>query len=536
MSTFDDGVVGLKKKKTSSSLRLALFLSLIGNILVLSNYNGTYWDDYGWLNQDFDVIKDGWEMAHGAAWVYGGGMFILASEFGIFPFRILFLIANVLVVLFCYRLLSEFKIFSKYDKVALCGFLSFVPYNEVGFFIITMPYVVSMSLFFGAFFLYVKWQQEITSSKRLIIVSIFFASFLTNSLVFFYSIFLIFLLLKNFDKSKKISDNAKNFVKHNYIFISLPALFLMARAVWFIPSGLYEGYNSFSATDLITAMPIALPELIDLNIFGLVANAVDELWRHWWIIIPLSLLIAVKIPQVPSKVKLSNHFIMILVGFTIFLIAAYPYLVAGHMPTLTGYNSRHQLLLPFGFSLMCYSLLSMIFYRASTRIKTIAISIVFLTFFSMKTDALIRYQLDWFYQQSIIENFRAEPKIENGSSFLYSTVGSKMIVRPIGFYPINALAKKAFGDDTRMIVFSFNISQQFDFEKFDFFKNYKQYNAHSWQKGAVTRFSIFDVSDVIIGDSRAQKIKYIFKMRFLEMFDSPKFNQEVKRLIALKFL
>lgn len=154
----------------------------------------------------------------------------------------------------------------------------------------------------------------------------------------------------------------------------------------------------------------------------------------------------------------------------------------------------------------------------------------------MKTDAYIRYQLDWFYQQSIVQNFRAEPEIKNGSTFLYSTVGSKMIVRPISFYSINALAKKAFGDDSRMIAYSFNISQPFDFEKFDNYKNYKQYNAHSWQKGAVKKFVISDASYLAIGDAKLQKIKYIFKLRFLEIFDTPTFNQEVKRLTVIKFV
>ena len=111
-----------------------------------------------------------------------------------------------------------------------------------------------------------------------------------------------------------------------------------------------------------------------------------------------------------------------------------------------------------------------------------------------------------------------------------------MIVRPISFYSINALAKKAFGDDSRMIAYSFNISQPFDFEKFDNYKNYKQYNAHSWQKGAVKKFVISDASYLAIGDAKLQKIKYIFKLRFLEIFDTPTFNQEVKRLTVIKFV
>ena len=530
-----DEVSGNTSKKPLTSSKLVLLLSFLTNIFILANYNGTYWDDYAWLNQDFDVIKQGWEMAHGSAWVYGGGIFVLASELGVFPFRLLFLIANISIVFFCYHILSQVRVLSEFDKVTICTLMSVTPYFEVGFFIIHMPYTISIALFYLAFFLFIKWQKKMTNQMKILVASLFFVSFLTNSIVFYYAFFLIYVLFKEYKKDKTAWMNLLTFSKHNFIFILLPIFFLIIRYYYFMPNGLYEGYNAVSIQSLFFSVPQLVPKLLYENLVILTLKFVEELLKFWWAIVPLSLVIAIRFPQNNNVISPSIHIALIACGSILFLMAAYPYLAAGHIPTLFGVNSRHQLLLPFSFSVVCYFAMSLILRCMNAVIKTFAISLVILTFFSLKIDAYVRYHIDWIYQQSVVENFRSNSLIRNGSTFSYTVNGSDTIVRPISYYAINALAKTAFDDVSRLIIYSPNKNHEPDLDRYEHVKKYKQYNAYSWEQEPLIIFSISASAQNSLGSSRFNKIKYIAMVRYLELSDEIAFKEVVKPLITLTF-
>ena len=97
-------------------------------------------------------------------------------------------------------------------------------------------------------------------------------------------------------------------------------------------------------------------------------------------------------------------------GLFAFLAAIFPYIVVGKLPSLDDWESRFQLLLPLGFSFILYFGIQIIANLLNFKeiIKSFLFLILILSFIVFQIKEQVIYNMDWYYQKSIIENPKEE--------------------------------------------------------------------------------------------------------------------------------
>lgn len=514
-------------------VKLVLFFSFMSQVLVLTNYNGIYWDDWVLFSHSSETINNMFLMAAGYSGWYATFLHVVLLKVGIFSYRLIFVIMNVALSYFLYKILSEFKWLSKLDKLFICLLVSFIPYFEVGHYLINLPYTLNYCLFFFAFYLYTVWKNDLNRVQCFIILTIFFISFLINSLVSYYAIFLLYLFWLGYKNNESFWYNVKIYFLSNYLFLVLPLFFAGIKFYFFVPNGLYVGYNNIGLNgDFFINLHSQVVKLISINIIELYSQAYDLFVGFWWLIFPLSLFGVFFINVDVNKTPIKLYIAFSLLGFLFFILGAFPYIVVDKMPVMSGPNSRFQLLLPLGLSLFIYSTLSIVFYWVSNKIKELILIIILILFFILKVDSVVKYQLDWFYQQAIVEEFKNNDNIKRNTTFSYTVHAPNSIIQPISFYAINGLSRVAFGNDSKLIAYS---ASESDIDGLTKYVNYKQYNFSSWERSKTIHFTIVKSDAYPIGPHGYEKFIYVMTMRYLEIFDNEKYRSGLNKLIKLKF-
>src|SRR5690606_19549559 len=107
---------------------------------------------------------------------------------------------------------------------------------------------------------------------------------------------------------------------------------------------------------------------------------------------------------------------LILVGGVATILAELPYLMLGHSPRFHGWDSRHQLLMPFGVAILSVGLIA--FFK-SAWIK----NILFLTVVSICTaqniSAYFNYYRDWVKQKEVMRVISNQPLIRDGRIIVF---------------------------------------------------------------------------------------------------------------------
>ena len=506
----------------------------IANLFLLLNYNGIYWDDWVLYNNEYDVLLNMHIQAAGKqGYISTLIRYIFANtgDIGIFLSRVLIFLFLFCTGYFLFKVLKRFEFFSPIDRFFIVLFFIIAPLNSAKIALINFQGNLRVFIFFFAFYLVIQYlfQKENRILLRGFILLLFFLTFGTNSLLVFYAIVPLYIFYVTYSHKDSFNKNVFIFIKTKIDFILLPVVFYIIKSIYFMPSGIYTGYNS-----------IKLSKVLSMDAFykTFELNFIDPIVTSLLLIKPFIILLVVLF-IFGLFLRQNNHLqkkdlYLFSFGFLAFFLGTFAYIAVGKIPSLYNWASRLQVLIPLGFCFMLYYGIQIISNLLNFKevIKLFTYCILFLSFMTFHMKEQIKYNIDWMYQKSIIENFRVNEVIKSHSTFIVKNeLGDKLVdSRRLGFYQLNGMSKVAFGDDKR-----FFPSTEQELKKFENFKMHKHYNFSTWE--AETPMNL-----ILKANPRSEfnkdfytSLKYLLKLKYLELVNEEVFIREVKKLVYFDF-
>lgn len=510
---------------------IIFIIYFISQILFLLNFNAIYWDDWTLFNQDSASIMSQFDMNKAliAGYIH---IYLFSYENTILIYRILTFFAFFVSALFLMKILKNLSFLDNTSIFYIILIYLLSPVNSAKIALINTPYILFLLIFFLAFYLLTRYlKKEGSLYYRLIILGLFFFSFLVNSLLVFYAIVLLYLAYTLYDKYtsqtfiQQLFTLFKKFLKKYLDFFLLPIVFFLYKTIYLVPEGLYANYNK------ITISLKSLLKMIYLLVKSFYTSLIEPIWvsllTSLWFF-PLFLLAFFLMYRLLSRYcipqyKTRDNIILVGLGFGIFFLAVFPYTAVGKLPQLIGMESRHQLLVPLGFALIVYFSTIYIFNNRQD-IITRMLHLLIAIFVIQNLYYGYRNHLDWFYQVGIEENIKDSKILREHTTFIvnndlnnYSLLSNK---RHMGFYEQNGRMKKVFGDDSRLMV-----ENEKEIEKFKKYKNYKQYNFSSWRYEKPIYLVINATQDI--------SLAMIGNLFYYQFFDRERFKFLTKKLITI---
>jgi len=443
-----------------------IVLYCVANAIFFIN-EGIYWDDWTLYNASFEVLYKTFKDASGTP-LYGYIHYYLQQTPN--PPLTYNLITGIIQ---CFVIWLNYKIL---DLLDLKGefwlwiplLAAIIPFFSAKNTMICLPYTIHYGFFIFAFYLMLKSKVSSNIILRGISLAFFFISFIVNSLLFFYIIpYAIYYL-----KCSKVSlpvflsqlrapfnlFKAKSFCR-SADYLLLPILYYIFKSVFLKTDGLYNalGYNSISIKGLVKGFAKCIQAFIGsfILLFEEITKGVfhDRYLTIFLFFFCICFLLIIRLKPADFRRLVSkeeNYIATIFIGLIIFAIGAYPYCVVGKVPTFEGYDTRHQLLLPVGSSIILVSLVYIFFKKKLTFIILSFLTILFL-FTTMSQN--LQYFKGGLKQNSIVQHFKNNKLIHDNTSFLFLDLCEEYDAnsREYAFYSLNGMSKMAFGVEDKLI-------------------------------------------------------------------------------------
>jgi hypothetical protein len=380
---------------------------------------------------------------------------------------------------------------------------------------------------------------------RVIILFLFFISFTLESLLPFYSIVLLYIFNNIHQKNKheKTINIIKKFISHHSDFIFLPILYFTLKLIFNKPYGLYDGYNAISLAPLSIAKLVlqSFQHAFYLPIFNSFYNA----WLHialTFIVLFATTLILRKVtistpPEallgVHSKIKIlgtkyhvSPPTPMIpILGLIFFCLAVFPYCAVNKLPQATNWGSRHQVLVPLGMAFITFYLI-LLTTKIHKKIPGTLMNITISAFIIQNLCTYYLYDVDWFYQMSLLEQFTQSKTIQRNTTFIVkdNLQGSIWVnKRGLSFYEVNGLFKRGFNEDKRLAM-AYNMKE---IENYTRFKESPEYNFSHWKNSP----------PVLLEFRRNFRFSLTWNIAlqlfYYDLFDKPAFEKNISNLTEI---
>lgn len=328
----------LKYHYFSPAVFSVYFLAHFG-LLLLANH--PFWDDWVLVDAPRDQILDTFRQA-GSFFNFFGHLHVTMLVVGPWFYRLLTFVLYYGIGYYFYLILRRTCLLGERQSFFAAVLFLVLPFNIGRGALILLPYTLCLFLFMFAWSNLPRW--------RVFSLLLFFISFNTNSLLVFYFLPLIEDFCSFFRNSLPYPPlTSLEFLLRlrTYLFsrpatVALPIVYYIPKLLLFRPYGFYSGYNE------------------DFSILKLFLSPFYQLW--YWIgavikgdfssILVLAVAIGLIVIFVrASSLRLNNYCILCLSLFTL-VLGLLPYYILGHVPSFTEWTSRHQLLMPFGFSML----------------------------------------------------------------------------------------------------------------------------------------------------------------------------------------
>lgn len=504
-----------------------ILLYLIANMPMLFN-NGVFWDDWTLYNMEYNDLMLQF-YGNGFPWI-GKMHYFLTSNFkSPLIYNVITIVSQILTFVFIISTLKKLAI--KNYKWLSC-FILLIPFYSVKNTMICLPYTVLLLLFFIAIYILVLYLHSPKKYHfRIFALVGFYFSFYVNSLLVFYLVPLciLYYFQKKDDKFFDYKTLIK-FFKNNIDFIILPILFFVVKMILTEKKGVYKAveYNEINLKGLLS-LPKNILTSVDESFLGLFRELfqLDLFYRY-----NLLAFIAIAIILYVSKIKftkISSPKLFLLAGVLLFIIGALPYGLVGKPPSFVGYNTRHQLLLPLGSTILFMSLI--IFLVKKQYIKHVyvfVISLFVLVSFKMN----MKFVNSWLKQESLAVHIKENKSFfENNKTIYFEDHFLELneSEREYTFYALNGIAKKTLNNQTHFIIKKENfIVKQ---KNIDFFKgNPGMYNMKDHDFSSVPSSKIVvSKGNYVLGPRKYIKIIYWY------YFDRIKFNLKISKLLKVDF-
>lgn len=403
-----------------------IYLLSHGGIFIIPN--AIFWDDWCIFNVNKENILDIFNQA-GSMFNLGGHLHSILSPIGPWIYKYLTFVIMFAAGLTLDKILIRNNKFNKSERFLVVLFFLILPFNTARVTAICFPYTVCYLLFFLGWLVFDK--------KRILSLLLFFLSFNTNSLLVFY----IIPFLESFLRSSNWKFNIKIltlFSLRKFDFLIIPFIYFGVKMCFFKPYGSYLHYNEIH--DIIGVIKAPIKFFIEIT---QVSTSI-----FFTILLSILFLKFFRILELyPQPVSRRNAFTISIIGFLLLYIGIFPYSVVGCYPSFFEWTSRHQLLLPLGFSVLILS----IWVRLGVQCRNLFISIVISVSVLYNISTYKDFYFDWRKQSHILKLIKNNDIIKDSNIIVFNdlTLPFNIWNRIYRFYEWNGLLKLAFNDEKR---------------------------------------------------------------------------------------
>ena len=422
---FSAGFLRLRKLSENSKNRLLiLFFYICSHGLVALSLEGIWWDDWVLFNNSRENIYEIFRKT-GSFPPFVAPLHMFLSNLGPYSYRLITFVCFYICSLAFYELVKIYLGLTYREALIYAIIFTTLPFNVARIAAIDLPYTISLTLFLIAWLSYPR--------SRIISLTLFFISFLTQSLL----LFMLPVFISEVLRVKKFSSIRFILFRKSELLL-IPILYWIIKKRFFAPSGNYEGYNqNISPLNAIKPTREMLLDLTQLNI-----NIPSLLVFSFF-----SFFILSKIYQ--ESESLVNRKRIIVIGTILLIIGILPYLLLGLSPRFIEWHSRHQLLMPLGVSLILGGIVN-IFHKS----RLIILALVIGFNLSFLSDSYTSLNADWEKQEALVSLF-AGAEFDRSCSVVViedETGVPNAIQREIRFYEWNAILKLATGKNNRFVL------------------------------------------------------------------------------------
>lgn len=386
-----------------------------------------FWDDWALFGTSRGILNEIYD-DQGSVFNISGIIHNSLLFFGPWIYRLLTFLLLFCTGLALNEILKKYAIFNLEARFIILLLYLILPFYMARVTLIVMPYTVSIFLFFLAWVLIEK--------NKILSMFLFFISFNTNSLLVFYALPFFDLFLRT-ENNISLFSLVKFSFKKIYL-VALPFIYFAIEVFIYTPSGLFEGYNEQYSLINLLVTPISMFwnwMNLEINIF-------------LFLLVILILSFSTLFKNISKNLHKSDNVIrFFLIGLTIFILGGFAYWILGHTPAFNSWNSRHQLLLSFGTSIMLFSLIVSSKNLAREIILLIFLSIFLITnFLSYK-----EFYVDWNKQKNLIQIFSQNQVLRDSDLIIFhdETKRFNAFDRDYDIYEWNGLFVQAFKDEKR---------------------------------------------------------------------------------------
>lgn len=513
-------------KKQFMYISVAYFLAHVLLLLV----NGIWWDDWFLVYLNKNVLWEyGLMMGRPSAaciWMFARVLRSINIYQGCLVF-ILYYISTICL----YFSLCKIDFLEEKDAFCIAILFGTLYINDARVLMACLPYAVSNTAFFAAYYLFLRWQESGFSGVRIlyraILLLLFIIAFTTNSFLVFYAIFLLYLLYIIYKQ-----HNIFNIGKYADFFL-LPIAFYVLKHRLFPTYEHLLNYNKVTMLRVEQAFKTLLPSVYNSSVYQIV-----ELLKGNIVLVMLLVMICLlfcvsnvsnKINvETKSNVKTTRYIIYnIIFGLFLIVLAVFPYRVVVPLESLKGmeFLSRHLMLVALGLSWVIYFVILLVVRNKRVGIFIILLFVVLNIVQWNKT--YFAFQLDWYKQKLLIAMMREEPDIKNNQTFAFNDMDQNINVKhnTYRFYAFAGMFKEIFKEEKRFCALVNEISRM-PKEKHRFDK-YFLLGQYTGDCSKIDRYIIFKCN---------LNAKDTFKLRYYDFVGSDKLRSMLKEKGSLKVL
>jgi hypothetical protein len=438
--------------------------AVLAHGLLLLN-DGVYWD--GWLIYDIFLEKDWndyylWATEMGDLPIMSYFYWLLVKIFPgvIFGYKLVAFLSITFSALFVYMICNELRLTNRIENLFIALLSLSYPAYQVSVELCVNTYSVCYSLFLLACLLAVKSERKERISHyflRLCSLALFILSFRVNSLLVFYFgfFFILVFYIRRSWRFFSVRDAFAKIIPRRIDYLILPFLYWVIKKVCFPSHGGYSGYNQpggFDLLQIIYNFIMFLKNAVYAQLNGALVNLINMpvllllcLFATYYIYLTYSL-----DDKVFFKQKLRPYSLLFF-GFLLLTLGIFPYVAVGKVPLISGWRTRHALLIALPMAIIIVSFGRLFFSNKKGSISKIGFSffVILLLAFSLSSITYyISWQARWIKDRSVMTNLSALNMKGDISIFWIKDqfpVGGENYYR---FYEWSTMFKTVWGDES----------------------------------------------------------------------------------------
>ena len=497
---------------------------------LLLSASGRYWDDWAALDLGA-AASSAWSKQQGLFWQLDLLELLSALPGTERVGHLLVFFAYLACALILYALLGRVEGLSRQARVLLPALFAVFPVNAARYALVTLMYAVSLLVFMVGWWLLAADMKAPSATRRVAAAALLLFSLLsTGSLMVFIAVIPMYLAWEYVSAAEGRPEPRAMLARYGFLIV-LPIAALLVRSITLQPTGIYASYNSLSLSGALEAVD-KLPKAFEASIVEPIIHAFESSF-------PLIVLGGLACYSVvlllfattgeDSRTSWIEPLVMLGSGVVVFVLAVFPYLAVDKMPLLDGWESRHQLLVPFAGALLAYALVSLIvrLLALEQRASALVMSLLLSAFVFANIFVSFDFQAEWYKQVSLMQRMAESEEMERGRHFIFTDLAADLNAAKPEYtaYEYNGMMRMAMGDATRFGV---------DTNGTEFFdpllmREHQQYNCWEYEPTPV-RYGV----TITRGEQDVTRARAVLGLMRREIFAPDEFRERVADVVRIE--